>query len=162
MIQYLDAVLRQMLIDEVPALALPDHIGFAPPDQVWRTQVHQGTDLVLNVYLIDLRDNRRLRSNGTVLEVSMGQSAQQPAPRRMDCHYLISAWSPAAAAMEPTLDEHGLLGAVAAAFADRDHLVPRDVFSPGPLPATFPVAIADWELPVTLMPVEGFPKLAEF
>ena len=162
MIQYLDAVLRQMLVDEIPALALPDQIGFAPPDQDWRTLVHQGTDVLVNVYLVDLRDNRRLRSNGTVRTVVNQQVYDEPAPRRMDCHYLISAWSPAAAAMDPVLDEHAMLGAVAAAFADRDHLVPSEVFAPGPLPAGFPTEIAGWELPVTLMPVEGFLKLAEF
>jgi len=36
------------------------------------------------------------------------------------------------------------------------------VYEPNPLPPGFPDVIADAELPTTILPVEGFPKLAEF
>jgi hypothetical protein len=43
-----------------------------------------------------------------------------------------------------------------------ESLVPRQVYAPDPLPAGFPDLIADAELPMTLLPVEGFAKYAEF
>jgi hypothetical protein len=87
-----------------------------------------------------------------------------PAPRQMDCHYLITAWSPATVteAVEPTVDEHALLYKATAVLMKNEPLVPRKVYQPDPLPATFPDLIADAELPTTILPPEGFPKYAEF
>ena len=61
----------------------------------------------LNVYLVDLRENRQLRSNERVREAKRHRQRNTSA-RRVDCHYLITAWSPAVItpAVEPTLDEH--------------------------------------------------------
>jgi hypothetical protein len=41
-------------------------------------------------------------------------------------------------------------------------LVPRAIFAPIPLDASFPAALADAVLPTDILPVEGFGKLAEF
>ncbi len=47
-----------------------------------------------------------------------GQVIYGPAPARLDCHYIISAWSPAqpGPAVEPALDEHSLLYKASAAL----------------------------------------------
>jgi hypothetical protein len=89
---------------------------------------------------------------------------EMPSPRRIDCHYLISAWSPATSTptVEPTIDEHALLYQAAGALMTSEPLVPRKVYAPDPLPVTFPAVIADAELPTQLLPPEGFPKMAEF
>ena len=118
----------------------------------------------LNVYLVDLRENRTLRSNEVARSVTGGDVFATPAHRRMDCHYLISAWSPAPVSplVEPTLDEHALLYDVATVLANRDALVPKQVYAPNPLPAGFPDFAADAELPTQVMPVEGYIKLPEF
>ena len=56
MIDHLDRMLRQMLLDGVsPALT----IGFQPPDEDWRTKTVPPAGNALNVYLIELRENRR-------------------------------------------------------------------------------------------------------
>jgi hypothetical protein len=77
---------------------------------------------------------------------------------------MISAWSPAtpAANIEPTLDELALLYKVVGVLMNAEPLVATDVYAPNPLPAGFPQIIADVELPTVILPVDGFPKIAEF
>ncbi len=165
MLAHLDNLLRHLFITQVPSITSEDQVRFQPPDQEWRGVVSNlGVRNALNVYLVDMRENRKLRSNERVREIDNGTAHDTPAPLRMDCHYLITAWSPArvTAAIEPALDEHELLYEVTSALMDRPSLVPREVYAPDPLPAGFPDLIADSELPATLLPVEGFPKYAEF
>lgn len=172
MIHHFDTVLRQHLIARIDEISDDSQVRFQPPDNDWRTYVSTLTVMgqpanALNVYLVDIRDNRKLRSNERVRVPVPGPDGvvrEVPAPRRVDCHYLISAWSPATVtpAVEPTLDEHALLSKVVAALNESDPIVPRQVFLPAPLPPGFPASLADEELPLTLIPVEGYGKLAEF
>ena len=64
---------------------------------------------------------------------------ESPAPRRVDCHYLVSAWSGAteAAGVEPTVDEHDLLDQATAALFACQPIVPREAYAPDPLPPGF-------------------------
>ena len=171
MINHLDNLLRHLLMSEVtglvpspPAPVIEDQIGFQPPDDAWRTHVSNLQRNALNVYLLDLRENRKLRSNERVRSIENGIVNEEPAPRRLDCHYLITAWSPATVtpALEPTLDEHPSLYEVTGVLMNNEPLVPLRVYDPDPLPVGFPAAISEAELPTTILPVEGFPKLAEF
>jgi hypothetical protein len=116
------------------------------------------------VYLADLRENRILHSNERVRDIQNFTVSDRPRPRRMDLHYLISAWSPATAGahVEPTLDEQALLYKVVGSLMNAEPLVASDVYAPGPLPPGFPAEIADVELPTTILPVDGYPKIAEF
>jgi len=41
-------------------------------------------------------------------------------------------------------------------------LIATDIYAPNPLPAGFPPVIADVELPTVILPVDGFPKIAEY
>jgi hypothetical protein len=162
MLSHVDKLLRHLFINQVPEIA-QDQIGFQPPDQEWRTVVSGlGTRNALNVYLFELRENRKLRTNERVREIENGIATDTPAPRRVDCHYLITAWSPASETVERTLDEHKLLYDLTAVVMQHESLVPREVYAPDPLPVDFPGLIADTELPMTILPVEGFPKYAEF
>jgi hypothetical protein len=172
MLDHIANLLRQLLIARIDEISDEAQVRFQPPDADWRTYV--GTLSVagnpanaLNVYLVDLRENRALRSNDRWREPQLdaeGRVRQTVASRRIDCHYLISAWSPATStpAVEPALDEHLLLYKVIAALNAAEPLVPRQVYAPDPLPPGFPAAIADAELPTVLLPSEGYPKLAEF
>src|SRR6185312_14385172 len=103
-------MLRALLGTKVPGLAT-DRVGFGPPDSTWRGQVTQQTVSSLNVYLVELRENRELRSNERFRRPLNGGFRDTPAPPRLDCHYLISAWSPAKETpqVEPSIDEHILL-----------------------------------------------------
>jgi hypothetical protein len=169
MIDQLDIVLRKLITSQVAGFTSDDQVRFQPPDDDWRSYVKTlsvgGSPAnALNVYLVDLRENRKLRNNERIRTTQNGDVSETNAPRRIDCHYLISAWSPAdvTPAIEPTLDEHTILYAVATALSGQDPLIPTAIYAPGPVPPTFPPGFADAELPITLMPTEGFIKLAEF
>lgn len=169
MIDHLDNLLRQLFISQIDEINGEAQVRFQPPDENWRTYVSNLTVdgqpvNALNVYLVDLRENRKLHSNERERSFNNNIVIEEPAPRRVDCHYLISAWSSATVtpAVEPTVDEHALLYKVTGVLMNNEPLVPRRVYEPSLLPATFPQAIADAELPTKVLPVEGFLKLAEF
>jgi len=165
MLDDVDVTLRQLLLTTVPGITNPAQVRFQPPDEDWRTYVKTlfiaGNPVnALNVYLIDLRENRRLRSNERTTTIGSWDATQTAAPRRVDCHYLLSAWSPTdvTPATEPALDEHALLYQAALTLSRHDPIVPDDIFAPGPPPPL----LAGEVLPLTLLPVEGYLKLAEF
>lgn len=161
MIDYLDRMLAQVIHDRIdPSL----FVGFQPPDDDWRTRAIPGNANAVNVFLMELRENRRLRSNERIRTIVNGEVSEQLEPRRIDCHYLVTAWSPATVTpqVDPTLDEHALLYAIADAFADADPLNALDVFAAVGLPPGMPPLLLEYQVPVTLLPVEGFHKYAEF
>lgn len=165
MMHLLDNLLRTLFVNRIDEITSEAQVRFQPPDEDWRNVVKNmtvGGSLVnsLNVYLVDLRENRKLRSNAATREMTGGDLFETGAPRLVDCHYLISAWSPAdlTLAIEPTVDEHALLAKAANALADADPLQPVAVYSPAPPP----MEIAHLSFPLAILPVEGFIKLAEF
>jgi hypothetical protein len=161
MIDYLDRMLAQVIHDQVdPAL----FVGFQPPDDDWRTKAIPGNANAVNIFLTELRENRRLRSNDRVRTYADGEVFSQMAPRQVDCHYLITTWSPASVTpqVDSTLDEHALLHAIASAFANADPLQALDIFSAVGLPPGMPAALVNDAVPLTLAPVEGFHKYPEF
>lgn len=164
MIDYLDNLLRHLLMAQIDEITREVQVRFQPPDQEWQKYVSGLDGNALNVYLVDLRENRKLRSNERVRNVANGVVSEDPAPLRIDCHYLISAWSPAAVTqtIEPTVDEHALIYKVVRMLMNSKPLVARKIYEPNPLPANFPNAIADAQLPTAVLPADGFPKLSEF
>lgn len=165
MIAQLDELLRHLLIKEVGSITTAGQVAFEPPDSNWRTYVSNLNDRALNVYLMDIRENRSLRSNGRVRTVVDGTVRETVSPRQIDCHYLITAWSPAVAAppaVEPTLEEHTLLYDVVQVLMRYDPIVPRLVYDPNPIPGSFPADFVDSEFITTVLPASGLPALAEF
>jgi hypothetical protein len=174
MIDLLDMLLFRLFRWQVVELTGNAQVRFQPPDEDWRAMVPNIADgsgnpaNSLNVYLVDLRENRRLRTNERA-RTTIGQDVYEtPAPRRVDCHYLISAWSPVqpAPGIDPTPDEHALLAEVAHVLGRRDQLDPAEICAASrpPTLAAIPVPapLVGELLPLTLLPVEGFPKYAEF
>ena len=165
MLHHLNNLLRHLFRSQIDEITDEEgQVRFQPPDQEWRTHVNGLTGNALNVYLADLRENRTLRSNERIRERSNGGFSETPPPRFVVCHYLISAWSPATvtAAIEPALDELALLSEVTRVLMGNEPLIPSRVYVDVGLPADFPQAVAEMELPMTILPEEGFPKLAEF
>lgn len=170
MIEHLDSVLHHLFVSQVAGLRPPppdpvieDQVRFQPPDEEWRTHVSNlSPRKALNVYLAELRENRKLRSNERARSIENGMVHEQSAPARVDCHYLITAWSPATEEAGRTVDEHQLLHQVLSVLMNHYPLIPHTAFAPDPLPSGFPKLLADIELPTVVAPVEGFPKLAEF
>ncbi|HEY8550339.1 MAG TPA: Pvc16 family protein [Vicinamibacterales bacterium] len=164
MIAHVDNMLRHLFIDRIAGITSADQVGFQPPDQDWRNHVGTLSGTALNVYLVALAENRKLRSNERDREFRDGHAYDRRAPRRLDCHYLITAWSPVApsALTEPSLDEHALLYETAAVLSNAEPLIPRRIYAPSPLPATFPAAIADVELPSVVLASDGLPQMSDF
>jgi hypothetical protein len=163
MINRLDELLRRLLIQaQIPNLTSEAQIRFQPPDAQWRSAVANLGPIALNIYLVDLRENRKLRSNDRVRIIDNGVVNDDPAPARLDCHYLITAWSPAEPNLEPTLDEHALLYQVIAVLMRNNPLNPAVILAGSPLLNNWTLPFRDIDLPVTVLPVEGFSKLSEF
>jgi hypothetical protein len=158
-------LIRDLLLDQIPGLTTEAQVRFQPPDATLRTDVANLDRMVLDVYLVELRDNRRLRSNERTRTLDQGFVFTEQAPERIDCHYLISAWSPAqlAPGIEPTLDEHALLYDAAAALIRTATLTPSRLYPAASAKlAAWPERFRDDEMPATVLPIEGFPKLSEF
>ncbi len=164
MLDYIDKMLRQLFITKVPGVSNPLQVRFQPPDDDWRTYVSTLGQVALNVYLIELKENREMRSCGRTRHIEQGFVTETPLPRYVDASYLITAWDPAAPspAVEPNIVEHELLWNVTVALMDSDPLTPSKIYFPQPLPIGFPAVIEDAELPTTVLPREGFGKHAEF
>lgn len=166
MLRPLGEMLRDVFLSDLAAaLAGPDQVSFQPPDGAFRADVPNHPPAMLDVYLADLRENRRLRTTERTRHVVNGTVETEVAPDRVDCHYLVTAWTAteAAAGLDPALEEHALLYQVADVLSARSPLNPARVYSAGdPRLASWPAAFQDVDLPTALMPPEGFGKLSEF
>lgn len=111
MINDLDATLTALLEQELPAeLVQQLTISFATPDGEFPTA--SVTLPAIDLFLYDLRENRELRSNEFDIERrDDGKVNRRPAPARVDCSYLITAWA-SASSPDPAQDEHRLLSEV--------------------------------------------------
>lgn len=177
MLTLLNELLRKVFMDGVRGL-IPagggsvesGQVGFEPPEDVWRKHVSSLQRNALNVYLADVRENRKLRSNERVRNIENGVVYESPAPLRIDCHYLVSAWTPGTytpgslqPAIEPTLDEHKLLYEAARVLTSNAPFNASRIYPAGSSALNaWPESFRDVDLPVTIAPAEGFPKLAEF
>jgi len=178
MITQLNNLLRHLCMTQVTGLRPnPDdppgkenkveeaHVRFQPPDDDWHAVVSTLQGNALNIYLVDLRENRKLRSNARTRSIENGTVSEQPAPARLDCHYLITAWSPATPtqAIEPAMDEHALLYEVATVLMNNMPLNPSRIYPAGSAALdAVDLLIREADLPTAILPVEGFAKLAEF
>ena len=177
MIDNLDDTLYHLFATGLTTLGSPatsDQIRFQPPDGMWRTHVtNVHPRAALNVYLADVRENRKLRSNEhrRIPDPHGGDALvwTEPSPALVDCHYLVTAWSNASEdGSDPdngvhgrTSEEHAILHDVASLLVAHQPLVPFDVFA-GAFPIGFSSVLAASALPSVVLPVEGFPKYAEF
>lgn len=162
MIEHLDDLLRQLLMQRLPGyLPAPENVRFEPPNHEFPPLVGHVDGYVASVYLIDVRENRRLRSNERRLDP--GTRTWLLPPHRVDCHYLITAWSGATAAggIDPTVEEHKLLSRIAAALLEEGELSFARVLAAADL-LTIPAELREVGLPISVGPGEGFHKLAEF
>lgn len=176
MLDLLDNLLRKLLMDGVaglrdvpqskpPAPVTEDQVSFSAPDTHWRTQVRNSQRNTLNLYLLDLRENRRLRSNERARTVESGLATHEPAPARLDCHFLVTAWSPVqmiTPQIDATLDEHALLYQTTAVLFRHTPLNASRVYPAGSAALSAWGRFRDVDLPLTVAPPEGFQKLSEF
>lgn len=170
MIDHLDLVLRDLIQSRLSALAGLTQVGFEPPTEEWRLSVFGATEERVNLYLYDLRENMQLRSNARTREMQQGWYVERPAPPRLDCHYLVTAWSPVTfspPSVEPATDEHALLYDVLEVLMRHRPLSAKEVYkigvtvpSGGTL-ASVPVPLRD-DLPLDVVQVDGVRNLGDF
>src|SRR5262249_6485226 len=118
----------------------------------------------------DLREDLKLRSNERTLEPANGWYKERRAPPVLDCWYLITAWSPVihTPAVEPSVDEHQLLAAVAEVLFRRRSIRIADVYGPGisiPTSRTIvsvPTELQEEELPIEVAQTDPTQELLEF
>ncbi len=111
MIDDLDRTVAELIRRELPPL-LVDQVGisFARPDETFPPLTV--TLPAIDLFLYDLRENRDLRSNESLVEYEpSGSLSRQNPPVRVDCSYLITAWA-SSSSTTPAFDEHHLLGEV--------------------------------------------------
>jgi len=156
-----DSMLKVVLEDGVPSLASTgtlgsDQVFFDPPDAGQAT----GTRPRLSVYLVDVRENVKYRSNERHETRVGGTVVSRRAPYRLDCHYLISAFAGTTTGHPPL--QHDLLYETTRALVRSQPLVPARVLAGHAELGDWPPDQQDAELPLTVNPPEGFLKLAEF
>lgn len=102
----LDALLHAFI---EPDLIAQTSITFATPGSGFPPQ---GVTLpALNLFLYDVQENLEYRGGASEWQKREdGTLFRRPAPVRVDCHYLVTAWA-ADGAPTPDQDEHRLLGA---------------------------------------------------
>jgi hypothetical protein len=165
MLAQLDRLIREVLVAEIAALTTTAQVRFQPPDSAFRTDVVNMNAMALNVYLADVRENRKLRTNERQRTLDAGIVFTEQSPERMDCLYLLSAWSPAqlGPGVEPTLDEHALLYEAAAVLTLAGDLTPSRVYPPGdPDLAFWPTRFRDVSLPMHVLRDDSILKLSDF
>lgn len=107
MLRDLDLTLMKLFREKVPLPASGYDISFDRPDEKWAGGISTQKQTV-NLYLYDIHENRELRSNEPVLlRWPDGTSTITQPPVRINCVYLVTAWSPAT--VDTALEEHHLL-----------------------------------------------------
>ncbi len=103
MIDELDEALRDLLIRDLPITNNEVDIAFDQPTRNWASRLSRPT---LNLFMHDMRENNRLRTQQPYLNnnISGLTASVGPNPVRLDVHYMVTAW-----ANDPS-DEHRLLG----------------------------------------------------
>ena len=111
MIDDLDRTLEQLLTSELPGTFVDQvAISFAAPDSEFPPSAV--TLPAVDLFLYDVRENMELRSTEWLVErKDDGTATRTRSPVRVDCSYLITAWSSESSTTR-ALDEHRLLSEV--------------------------------------------------
>ncbi|GAB1641066.1 DUF4255 domain-containing protein [Krasilnikovia sp. MM14-A1259] len=108
MLHLLDETLEAFLRAEVPLPARDVDVAFDAPDNEWSAAL--STRPTVDLYLWDVRPNLAERDFGeVVVEEADGRRFRRDPLPRVDCRYLVTAWT------SEVRDEHSLLGDVLSA-----------------------------------------------
>ena len=129
MLHLLDESLEAFLRAAVPLPKREIDISFDAPDRDWSARVSRPT---VNLYLWDVRRNLDQREGGVeVVYDEGGRPQRRPPLPRVDCRYLVTAWT------SEVRDEHSLLGVTLAALLLHPTIEPR--YLQGPYAGVIPV-----------------------
>jgi uncharacterized protein DUF4255/carboxypeptidase family protein len=101
----LDETLRNMLDDAAaPGTLRTAQVSFVTPDKNFTP-----TDRTVDLFLYELKENRELRDPEPIVERTGATFVRRRPPVRVDCSYLVTAWSTATGPAK-VVEEHELLG----------------------------------------------------
>lgn len=117
MIQSLDETIKNLLVKKTPLDPREVEVSFEVPKRDWAAGLTRPT---LNLYLYDIRENLQLKQTQQAWiverDLASGRSVKRRAPMRIDCSYLITAWT------RVVEDEHRLLWSVLATLFEYPEL----------------------------------------
>jgi hypothetical protein len=120
MFHHLDTTLKNILDDPAAPQELREaEVSFLTPDREFKPE--QAT---VNLFLHEVKENAALRDPLPIVELKDGVYQRRRPPLRVDCTYMVSAWSNATKA-EKIVEEHRLLGQ-AFAWLSRFPTIPED------------------------------------
>lgn len=113
MFHTLDIILKSLLDDiSMPTLVRDAEVAFDRP-----SDTYSPFKTTINLFLYDVRENTELRSNESVIERQKGMARVRKSPLRVNCSYLVTAWTePGLVGEEAMLKQHELLGEVLRVF----------------------------------------------
>jgi Pvc16 N-terminal domain/Carboxypeptidase regulatory-like domain len=161
----LDAMLRDLVQSRISTLAGPTQVGFAPPNADWKAAVAAAGEERISLYLYDMRENVTLRSNEWERVPAAGGIKETSSSPRLDCTYLVTAWSPVAItpALDPTREEHELLYKTLALLMHSRPLIAAEVYAANPTKlASVPKPLKDQPLPVAVVLPDTVKEPTEF
>jgi Pvc16 N-terminal domain len=154
----LDKTLEQLLAEPTLELALPQlfrsELRFDTPEKGFVPR----QDSALNLFLYQVGENRELRDPEPWSERRDGMYARRRAPLRVDCSYLVTAWTKAQAKIST---EHLLL-AQALNWVSRFPTIPTTYLYGTLAPVAGQPARQPFPLPVMVAQVEAAKNFGEF
>jgi hypothetical protein len=149
MFQDLDATLKTILDDASAPLELRNaDVIFEPPDKSFAPG--QAT---VNLFLYEVKENRELRDPVPIIDTVAGVFVRRKPPLRVDCSYLVTAWSNQIGANK-IVEEHRLLS-LALAWLSRFPTIPTTFFQGSLIGQPFPP-------PTLVAQLDGGKSVAEF
>lgn len=106
MFQDLDLTLKGILGDAKP----PAELRGAQPSFLTPERGYAPSENTVNLFLYDVKENRELRDPVPIVEQKGEAFIRRRPPLRVDCSYLVTAWSTAEKEVK-VKEEHELLGA---------------------------------------------------
>jgi hypothetical protein len=130
-LNFLDETIRTLLDTEWVAPPAKPEFFFTVPNDAWQSDVtNNGTKMRLNIYLYEVRENRDWR-RAPLDPIPLPDRSvvfSRP-PVYLDCHFLISAWSPSETTtlLKPVEDEHATLAAAMRILYRNPEVIPTDL-----------------------------------
>lgn len=134
MFNYLDTTLENLLNDSAaPRVVVDAEASFATPEETF-TPLQANN--AISLFLYEVKENRELRDLEPITERLNGLSVQRRPPLRVDCAYMVTAWSKKTGAVG-VAETHKLLGQ-AFNWLSRFQTIPERYFASGMPAQAFP------------------------
>jgi hypothetical protein len=134
MFHYLDTTLENLLNDTAaPRVVVDAEASFATPEKTYKPLQ---ADNAINLFLYEVKENRELRDPEPITERMNGLSVHRRPPLRVDCAYMVTAWSKKTGAVG-VAETHRLLGQ-AFNWLSRFPTIPERYFARAMPPQAFP------------------------